>query len=350
MIRGEAMPRGDHSFHASAIHDERFHSATGEHYSATRDGGGKDGVGERAAIERALLRQQRRRLRVPRKRRFHFERFVERQRLGGQTESMMQRDKSAQCARAAARKENFHRAGSPQSNCAAGIGFDGGDKFRIERQTRARQRHQRKSICALRRCLQHSRRGPGRFAAGFLAIEYEWVQSSPREFPGDRTADNPAADDDDVVRNFAGVHAFILSVGQRRARAGARLQRFREFVGKHARFLSQIAGADPILRVDGFVGLREEVADFFDEVVLRRIEFFTFGALEILLGVSDVRIGALLVGGLGLRREFRRDDRRRGARTFGRALRFRSGGRGRLVMRGGRRWIRSSTACEPIWP
>ena len=46
--------------------------------------------------------------------------------------------------------------------------------------------------------------------------------------------------------------------------------------------------------------LRQEVADFLDQVMLRFIELFAFRALKILLGVGDVRIGALFRGGLRL--------------------------------------------------
>jgi hypothetical protein len=41
--------------------------------------------------------------------------------------------------------------------------------------------------------LQHSGRGPGRFAARFLTIEHKRMQSSPREFPRNRTANDAAA-------------------------------------------------------------------------------------------------------------------------------------------------------------
>jgi hypothetical protein len=83
-------------------------------------------------------------------------------------------------------------------------------------------------------------------------------------------------------------------------RDGERLKRFDELVGEHAGLLGQVAGADPILGVDCVVGLRQEVADFLDQVMLRFIELFAFRALKILLGVSDVRVGALFGGGLRL--------------------------------------------------
>lgn len=70
------------------------------------------------------------------------------------------------------------------------------------------------------------------------------------------------------------------------------------------------------------MGLREEVANFFDQIVLRFIELFAFGALEISLGVIDVRIGALLGGGLRLWRELRRDDRCHRPGIFGGLFRF----------------------------
>jgi hypothetical protein len=57
------------------------------------------------------------------------------------------------------------------------------------------------------------------------------------------------------------------------------LERFDEFVGEDAGFFGEIAGAHPIFAVDGFVGLGEEVAYFFDEIVLRVIELFAFGDL-----------------------------------------------------------------------
>jgi len=66
----------------------------------------------------------------------------------------------------------------------------------------------------------------------------------------------------------------------RRAPATSRLlKRFDEFVGEDSRFFGEVAGAHPIFAVDGFVGLREEVANFFDEIVLRFVELLAFGDL-----------------------------------------------------------------------
>lgn len=118
------------------------------------------------------------------------------------------------------------------------------------------------------------------------------ARTSPEEFPG-----TPR------VASLVLTLLFYQRASGGRAFTRA-LQRFDEFVGEDARFLCQIAGAHPIVGVDGFVGLLKEVADFFNQVVLRRIEFFAFRGLQILFGVSDVRVGALLGGGLRLRRHF----------------------------------------------
>ena len=111
-------------------------------------------------------------------------------------------------------------------------------------------------------------------------------------------------------------------------RHGARLKRLDEFVGEHARLFSQIACADPVFGVDGFVGLREEIANFFNQVVLRRIELFAFRALEISCGVIHVCIGALFGGGLSLWRELGRDHRCRRPGIFGGLFGLGGSGRG----------------------
>ena len=49
-------------------------------------------------------------------------------------------------------------------------------------------------------------------------------------------------------------------------------ERFDEFVGKHARFIRQILGANPVVGENRFVGLAEETADFFHEVFLSGTE------------------------------------------------------------------------------
>ena len=59
----------------------------------------------------------------------------------------------------------------------------------------------------------------------------------------------------------------------------ARLERFDELVGEDTRFFGEIAGTNPIFAVDGFVSLRQEIADFFDEIMLRFIELLAFGDL-----------------------------------------------------------------------
>lgn len=120
-------------------------------------------------------------------------------------------------------------------------------------------------------------------------------------------------------------------------RDGARLKRFDELVGEHAGLLGQIAGADPILGVNCVVGLRQEVANFLNQVVLRFIELFAFGALKILLGVGDVSIGALFGGGLRLRSELGRDDWRLRPRIVRGFFRLGRNGRRLLGARGRRR-------------
>lgn len=91
--------------------------------------------------------------------------------------------------------------------------------------------------------------------------------------------------------------------------------------------------------------LRKEIANFFDQIVLCFVELPAFGFMEILLGDLNIRVGALLGGGLSLGSQLRRDLRRGRPRGLGgffgfgrsRSGRFRACGRGLRCGSSGRR-------------
>ena len=113
-------------------------------------------------------------------------------------------------------------------------------------------------------------------------------------------------------------------------------ERVDELDGEEAGFLRQGLGAGPVAGFAGFFGLGEEAANFFLQILLRGVQDFAVGLLQIFL--RDVRVfaGAVAHAGLIAGGKLRRDLGRRSARgLLGLGIRGSFGG---LAVRR-RRWF-----------
>ena len=104
-------------------------------------------------------------------------------------------------------------------------------------------------------------------------------------------------------------------------------ERVDKFDGEQAGFLGQGLGAGPIAGFAGFVGLGEEAANFFLQILLRGVQDFAVSLLQIFLRDVDVFARAAAQAGLIAGRKLRRDLRRRSThRLLGWSIRGRFGG------------------------
>jgi len=88
-------------------------------------------------------------------------------------------------------------------------------------------------------------------------------------------------------------------------RAAMLLERPDEFGGEDVRLLRQVLGAEPVGHADGFMGLREESADFIGHVLLRGVQCVTRRGVQILLSGADVGVDAGLRAGFFFQRKLR---------------------------------------------
>ncbi len=79
--------------------------------------------------------------------------------------------------------------------------------MRREREALLGERNHRKEIGLIWRGAEHPRSGPGSFAARLLPVEDGDANIIASEFEGDRSANDSAADNDDVVRSHADILA-----------------------------------------------------------------------------------------------------------------------------------------------
>ena len=109
-----------------------------------------------------------------------------------------------------------------------------------------------------------------------------------------------------------------------------------ELDGEEAGFLGEGLGAGPVAAFAGFFGLGQEAANFFDEILLRGVQNFAVGLLQIFLRDIGVFVRGTAHAGLIAGRKLRRDLRRRSARgLLGLSVR---GGFGGLAVRRRRRF------------
>ena len=71
--------------------------------------------------------------------------------------------------------------------------------------------------------------------------------------------------------------------------------------------------ARPVSAFAGFVGLGQEAFNFFNEIVLRRVQAFAVGLLQVSLGDAGIFVGLVFQAGLISRRKLRGNLRRRSA-------------------------------------